>query len=762
MLLGSILLWTMLSGQAAAPAPPPQAPPDPAVQVTRIFERWDRTTTPGCAVSVMKDGRIVYERGFGMADLDHDVTITPRSVFHVASMSKQFTAASILLLEQDGKLSLDDDVHRYVPELPDFGVKITLRHLLHHTSGLRDQWELLGLAGWRYSKDRITDDDVLAVISHQKDLNFKPGERYLYCNTGYTLLAVVVKRVSGMSFREFTTARIFDPLGMKSTHFRDDFDEIVKGMAYGYVQAGPAYKLAVTNFDTAGATSLLTTVEDLALWDENFYNPNVGGNALVAKMLEPGKLNSGLALDYASGLSLGTYKGLPFVEHSGGDAGYRSDLIRFPGQHVSVAVLCNQPLNATGLARQVADVYLAKDEKAEAAARPDEPGLKLAPEKMAAVLGTYVNPDDDTVRRVVIADGVLRTRQALSTVGLELRAKSDLVFRPVGLGIEVRFEPLPGGGMRMLEIPDGAPVGTAFVRTPAAAPKSPELVEYAGEYRSDELEPLYRVTIRDGKLAVELLKEGAIPMTPVAKDLFLGDMGQVRFVRDGRGKVAGFVLNRGRILHVRFRKTAEAVAVRDMPPLESGTFRDADLVEIITLDPSIRLDIRYARTDNFTGRPVYAEAWAFLQRPAAEALARVQKALRDKGFGLLVFDGYRPWTVTKLFWDVTPADKRNFTADPKEGSKHNRGCAVDLSMVDLKTGREVEMPGAFDEMSPRSFANFAGGTAEQRERRDILRQAMEKEGFAVYPDEWWHFDYKDWKSYRILDIPFKDIKPAGK
>lgn len=746
-ILLSIALTVPQSG-----TPTQAAPPDPAVQVGRIFDRWDRTVSPGCAVAVMKDGRIIYERGFGMADLDHDVTITPQTVFHVASMSKQFTAASILLLEQDGKLSLDDDVRRYVPELPDFGAKITLRHLIHHTSGLRDQWELLGLAGWRYSKDRITDDDVLAVMSHQKDLNFTPGERHLYCNTGYTLLAITAKRASGMSFREFTKARIFDPLGMKNTHFRDDFDEIVKGMAYGYVAAGNTFKLAVTNFDTAGATSLLTTVEDLALWDENFYNPKVGGKAFIERMLERGKLNSGETLDYASGLTLGTYKGLPFVEHSGGDAGYRSDLIRFPGQHVSIAILCNQPLNPTGLARQVADIYLAKDLKPEPA-RPDEPGLKLPPEKMAAVLGTYVNPDDDSVRRIAVANDVLRTRQALSTVGLEIRAKSDLIFRPVGLGIEVRFEPIAGGGMRMLEVPDNGAKPSIFVRTPDFAPKTPDLAEYAGEFRSDEIEPLYRVTIRGGKLAVEMLKEAPIPMTPVVKDLFLGDLGQVRFVRDGRGKVAGFVVNRGRILHFRFRKTAEAVVPRDMPPIEKGTFRDADLVEIASLDPSLKLDIRYARADNFTGRPVYPEARAFLQRPAAEALARVQRALKDKGYGLVVFDGYRPWAVTKLFWDLTPADKRNFVADPKEGSKHNRGCAVDLSLIDLKTGREVEMPSPFDEMSEKASARYAGGTAAQRDRRDVLRRAMEKEGFEVYPDEWWHFDFKDWKHYRVLDIP---------
>jgi len=306
--------------------------------------------------------RSFYKRGYGMADLDHDVPITSETIFHVASISKQFTAAAILLLAQDGKLSLDDEVHKYINELPDFGSPITVRHLIHHTSGLRDQWALLGLAGWRYSLDLITDDDVMELMTHQKELNFKPGEKHVYCNTGYTLLAHIVKRVSGQSFREFTTIRIFEPLGMRSTHFRDDHAEIVKHIAYGYEQGKGrnVYRLSVTNFDTVGATSLLTTVEDLAHWDENFYHPRVGGAALVAQQSQRGKLNSGKDLDYAFGLAHGMYRGLATFDDGGADAGYRADLLRFPQQHFSVACLCNQAETNPGeLARKVADIYLA-------------------------------------------------------------------------------------------------------------------------------------------------------------------------------------------------------------------------------------------------------------------------------------------------------------------------------------------------------------------------------------------------------------------
>src|ERR1700689_1518981 len=220
LVFASVILASSVQGQTLSP--------EMAAKVDKVFEKWNRTDSPGCAVGVYKDGQTVYEHGYGMANLNDDVPITPETVFHVASMSKQFTAASILLLAQQGKLSLDDDVHKYIPELPDFGERITLGQMMHHTSGLRDQWSLLGLAGWRYSQDLITDDDVMSVLVHQTTLNFKPGEKYMYSNTGFTLLAIVVKRVSGMSFREYTTKNIFEPLGMAPTHFPDDHEEIIK------------------------------------------------------------------------------------------------------------------------------------------------------------------------------------------------------------------------------------------------------------------------------------------------------------------------------------------------------------------------------------------------------------------------------------------------------------------------------------------------------------------------------------------------------
>ena len=199
-------------------------------------------------------------------------------------------------------------------------------------------------------------------------------------------------------------------------------------------------------------------------------------------------------------------------------------------------------------------------------------------------------------------------------------------------------------------------------------------------------------------------------------------------------------------------------ALKASPPKETGEFRKPDLVELVKLDPTIKLDIRYATSNNFLSTPLYTQARAFMQRPAAEALVRVNKTLSQKGYGLLIHDGYRPWYVTKIFWDATPDDKKMFVADPSRGSMHNRGCAVDLSLYDLKSGKEVVMPSGYDEMTPRAFANYTGGTWEQKLRREILRQTMEKEGFKVNPKEWWHFDYKDWQKYAILNVKFEDLK----
>jgi CubicO group peptidase (beta-lactamase class C family) len=559
-LFASVSLPSSLAAQSLSP--------DLADKVDAVFAKWNRTDSPGCALGVYRDGKILYKHGYGMANLNDDVAITPETVFHVASMSKQFTAASILLLQQQGKLSIDDDVHTYIPELPDFGEKITLRHLMHHTSGLRDQWALLELSGWRYSQDLITDDDVMSVVTKQKELNFKPGERFLYSNTGFTLLALVVKRVSGLSLREFTTKNIFEPLGMTHTHFRDDHEEVIKHDALGYEHDGPEgngkpFRMDLTNFDTTGATSLHTTVEDLELWDENFYHPKVGGQALVDAMLHRDKLNNGELQDYASGLVVGTYKGLPTVDHSGADAGYRSELIRFPEQHFSTSVLCNfADTNPVGLAHQVADILLAKDLKAptvDAAKKQGEavtlPALTAA--QMTAIAGTYWNREEDDFTVVEVKDGKLE----LETDTDEFHALKQfepghfhVADVPWGNDIDLHFIAADAGKPRGLEQSFGGGKAQKFEAVEVFAPSAKQMQAFTGAYTSDEIDLVYRITAENGKLSLLRARHKPETLRPMMADTFNGDFGTVHFKRDAKGQVTGFVLNAGRIQNLKFAK----------------------------------------------------------------------------------------------------------------------------------------------------------------------------------------------------------------
>lgn len=526
-------------------------PPALATKVDAVFARMSSNTSPGCAVAVMREGQVVLARGYGMADLDHDVVITPSTVFHVASISKEFTAAAIVLLAQDGKLGLDDDVRKYIPELPDFGSPITIRHLVHHTSGLRDQWELLGLAGWRYSLDLITDDDVLQMMARQRNLNFKPGDEHLYCNTGYTLLATIVKRVSGQSFREFTTARLFGPLGMTRTHFRDDHAEIIKGQAYGYVPSGATYRLSLTNFDTAGATSLHTTVEDMARWDRNFYDARVGGRAFVDQLTTPGVLNSGEKLQYAFGLQYGIHRGLATIGHGGSDAGYRSDFVRFPSEKLSVVSLCNlSTSNPSSLTRQVAEVFLA-----DRLGPPDPPPLPasatVSERELSGYAGLYWNRSADTFRRFFVRDGALRT--GFTEAGTALTPIAAGRF--ASPATEYAFDWGPSREARLTERPRaGSAKPAAFEAVTAFKPSDAEAAEYAGVYRSEEIELAYRVVFAEGRLTLRRLKFEPLVLEPLLRDVFRTPSATVRFTRDRGGRLSGFVWNGNRVRGVRFAR----------------------------------------------------------------------------------------------------------------------------------------------------------------------------------------------------------------
>ncbi len=432
---------------AAATFAPAQAP-DTATRprVDRIFAAYDRTDSPGCAVGVYRDGRAALARGYGMANLELSVALSPQSVFDIGSTSKQFTATSVVLLAQQGKLSLDDDIRKYIPELPNYGKTITIRHILTHTSGIRDYLTLWNLAGVD-DADLTTEGDALQLIVRQRELNFMPGEQWLYSNSGFFLASVIVKRVSGKSLAQFADEQIFRPLGMTHTRYNDDHMAVIPNRATGYApRPGGGFATAMSNFEQTGDGGVQTSIEDLIKWDENFYHPTVGGEALLAALQTVAVLNDGKKQTYALGLTVDSYRGLRTVSHGGSWAGYRAELMRFPDQHFSVATLCNLAnTNPTLLSRRVAEVFLGDKMSAPAdVAAAGTPGRAQPPAAtwsptaadLAAFAGTYYSPELETTYSLRVENGklvLLRRREG----SMELTPTSSDAFR--GRGLQFSF-----------------------------------------------------------------------------------------------------------------------------------------------------------------------------------------------------------------------------------------------------------------------------------------------------------------------------------
>jgi CubicO group peptidase (beta-lactamase class C family) len=387
-----------------------------AAAVDEVFGDLAKAGSPGCALGVYRDGKIIYAKGYGLANIEENVAITPQSVFDIGSTSKQFTASSILLLEKQGKLSVNNDVRKFLPELPDYGQKITILQLLNHTSGLRDYLTLMELAGI-YTDSVTTDEDALALIERQKALNFAPGSDWLYSNTGFFLLSIVVNRTSGKTLREFAAENLFTPLEMTHTQFRDDHASLIanRALAYDEKKKKDGYAMNVSYFEQTGDGAVHTSVEDLLKWDENFYNPRVGGQNFLKELQEHGKLNSGKVLDYAKGLFISDYRGLHTVSHGGAWGGYRAELLRFPEQHFSVACLCNVGnANPTERAHEVADVYLGslmkpkEQRKPEEAEKKEKSEVSLTPQQLQNYAGDYWSEELGVTYRLAVAEGRIK------------------------------------------------------------------------------------------------------------------------------------------------------------------------------------------------------------------------------------------------------------------------------------------------------------------------------------------------------------------
>ncbi|HJR34066.1 MAG TPA: serine hydrolase domain-containing protein [Gemmatimonadales bacterium] len=535
-----------------SPAPAQQGFPDSTrIALNRVFATWTSTSGPGCAAGVSRNGELVFQNGYGMANLEHDIPITPATIFHVASVSKQFTAMAIMLLAADGKLSLDDDIRKHLPELPDYGHVITIRHLLTHTSGLRDQWDLLIMArGGRFEENRITEADVLEIVPRQKALNFVPGTEYLYSNTGYTLAGTIVRRVSGKSLRAFADERIFRPLGMTSTHFHDDYNMIVKGKAAGYARVTGGWRVSLPNYDTYGATSLFTTVGDLLKWEANHAKPVVGTEPLLRQMATSATLASGDTTGYGLGLGLGRQRGVLVVSHSGGDAGYRTWSGRAPEHGLAVTVLCNASTAIPGLlAEQMLEVLLAGKLAKEPA--PARAAISLTALQLAPFAGVYENPRTGAPQFVTLRRDTLVLGRVNGPALLPMTATR---FRVANTETELEFRPDGSVVQTFLGSPPRAPVVAKRVAAAAAGKTRAELTQYAGTYQSDELGVTYQLVAGDSSLTIKTRWGVDRNLQPVWGDVF-GGAYLVRFTRKG-GKIDGFLMSSGRVRGVRFERTS--------------------------------------------------------------------------------------------------------------------------------------------------------------------------------------------------------------
>lgn len=534
---------------AASPAAgAAQVDPAIAARVDDIFEQWSTETSPGCAVGVTQNGETLLERAYGMADLEWGIPNTPETIFEGGSVSKQFAAAAVNLLVLDGTLSLDDDVRRWVPELPDYGHTITLHHLMTHTSGLRDWGSVASISGWG-REDRAHDhDDIVDILSRQTRLNFEPGLEYSYSNSGYNLLAVVVDRASGMSFADFSKTRLFEPAGMTHTQWRDSHRRIVRGRSSAYNRTDDGWEINRPVEYVHGNGGILTTVRDLGIWNQVLTTGGPWGQEFLALMHKPGVLNDGSEIDYAGGLMLSPLENVQSVTHTGSTAGYRAYLGRFPEQGISVAMLCNASNVSTGgSGGRIARAFLGDAVQEESAPdyRTESEGFDLQP-----FVGLYREPLTGGPLEITLREGVLYAR---STPLLPL---SGSEFQ-VGSGDRRYVFDRYGSTVVGFRVEDWQYSDRRYERVTAWTPSATELNAFEGEYRSEDAETTYRVTATEDGLEIWQRPNNTFMVSPVYDDGFQSGGRIVRFLRDGAGRVTELSLSIGRVYDMRFQRAGD-------------------------------------------------------------------------------------------------------------------------------------------------------------------------------------------------------------
>jgi CubicO group peptidase (beta-lactamase class C family)/D-alanyl-D-alanine dipeptidase len=739
-----------------------------------IPQQMQDKALPAVSIALVDGPDIVWARGFGWADTKAHTPATGDTVYRVGSVSKLFTDLAVMRLVERGALDLDAPLARYLPDFKPanpFGKPITLRQLMAHRSGLVREPPV----GHYFDPTNPGLDRTIASLTGT-ELVYAPESHEKYSNAGITVVGAVLERTQHEPFARHVQQVVLQPFGLQHSSF-ELTPALDKDLAHGtmWTVHGRTFDAPTFPLGIGPAGNLYSTVNDLGRFLSAVFAGGRGPGGVVVKpetlerMWTPQFVPAGTKHGFGLGFRVDTFHGRRSVGHNGAVYGFATEVLALPDERLGVAVVTALDC-ANAVSARVAEIAL--DGMLAVREGKDLPKLEetqpVSAEMARGIVGRYEKGE----RGVELEErgGKLFAKPLRGgPVCLELRR----------LGDELMADDRIDRGLRMRAHDNQLTLnGESFVRVPQRKP-APSPARWAGligEYGWD-YDTLY-ILEKDGKLQALIEWFFLYPLEEVTADVYkfpergLYDGERLLFRRDAQGRAtevvaAGVDFKRQaipgedgstfRIPPLRPVDELRREALAAQPPRESGYLRRPDLVDITSVVPTIKLDIRYATTNNFLGTKFYRSAKAYLQRPAAEALARAARRLADAGYGLLVHDAYRPWYVTKMFWEATPEASRVFVADPAKGSRHNRGCAVDLTLYDLRNGDVVPMVGGYDEFSDRSYPHYPGGTSLQRWHRELLRHAMEAEGFSVYEAEWWHFDYREWKHYPILNQTFEEL-----
>jgi CubicO group peptidase (beta-lactamase class C family) len=536
-----------------------QSLPDSTVKkIDSLFSKWNNNYSPGCTVGIVRNDSLIFSKGYGMADLEYGIPNSPTTIFHMASVSKQFTAYSIVLLARQRKLQLDDDIHKYLPWFPDLKEKITIRNLLNHTSGIRDQWQLLAISGTRLD-DVITQDHIVKILSKQQALNFKPGDKYSYSNSNFTMAAEIVKSVTGQTLRKFTDSAIFKPLGMTSTHFHDDYTEIEKNRSYSYYRIDSIhFGNSILSYSVGGATSLFTNIPDMSKWIMNFYDHKVGDQQDINTLTQKGKLNNGKELSYALGIGVDTYKGWRTYSHSGGDAGYRTHVAVFPDLKMGFMVFSNLgDIDPGNLVYAIADLFVrdtaTKKETTNKPGRDSTAAVLKDTSYLQKFLGNYIDetglPFSFDMKNSRLYYHIYNENNFL------IKELNDTFSIPQAPEIKFVFGIKGKDTMMTLVRPDQV---SQFMKYRRDTSQPDEVLKtYTGVYYCPELDCKYGIELKDHHLMLTNDKYNDTQLNIINSDHLVGDywwMNHLMMMRDSKNKITGFEVNSGRIMHLKFNK----------------------------------------------------------------------------------------------------------------------------------------------------------------------------------------------------------------